>query len=444
MGRQEVYQSIRSRVDNTVNRTTRNNPAVIASSKLRIKTFSSSKPHLLPQTPVELDDADTKPISFGHLASDHTAGSRKPQAHKLVDQINSEATHIISVDTTHKNHSSEDVGFCGSESLDESDHQPDPAFTLQYVQPQETSFTRTVKRITATPSKTERDARSSRPRIRFRQHIKTDASEINTSTLPINNFRSPEITSDTILKIRDQAWQPTLAITGRNVASFHVDSICNFKTAWEVGKKGCIAFMKERRESFIKGFRREKLMPKLLVMDGTDPLLFLTCYDLSAKSAISSTRSGVYRAADFLNATWHPLHGNIATDFYERKSNDGWRHRRVEFRAIPWAFFEAMISCLRELTVSMKIAEIFRMGRNKANSIAMDMEEKIDERRRRRQSEAFEMDSVLASSTGAGSVPNRRQSLSEFRIMAKRSRSKFNVAPKLDQPQTIWRSNKPY
>eukprot|EP01053_Blabericola_migrator_P003222 Blabericola_migrator_1__3221@NODE_1948_length_3518_cov_491_752246_g72_i2_p2_GENE_NODE_1948_length_3518_cov_491_752246_g72_i2NODE_1948_length_3518_cov_491_752246_g72_i2_p2_ORF_typecomplete_len173_score31_23_NODE_1948_length_3518_cov_491_752246_g72_i227693287 len=73
-----------------------------------------------------------------------------------------------------------------------------------------------------------------------------------------------------------------------------------------------------------------------------------------------------------MHAQWDPIEGSINLEFYERRDRVRWRLRREQFKAIPWNFFEAMIVCLREMSIWKAVNEEVVMMRARKQQIMME------------------------------------------------------------------------
>eukprot|EP01056_Protomagalhaensia_sp_Gyna25_P002571 Protomagalhaensia_sp_Gyna_25__2570@NODE_245_length_4207_cov_27_040547_g188_i0_p2_GENE_NODE_245_length_4207_cov_27_040547_g188_i0NODE_245_length_4207_cov_27_040547_g188_i0_p2_ORF_typecomplete_len400_score32_71_NODE_245_length_4207_cov_27_040547_g188_i05391738 len=176
----------------------------------------------------------------------------------------------------------------------------------------------------------------------------------------------PLISKDSLLALRRSAWQPKIKTKSPQDCSI-IDFSVAYNVAWEIGKRGCLAFQRLPRSNLFF-LVRKKYAARFLCMDGTDGMSFLSVYRIRNDQP-EPQKCVVFSAVDLMHAQWDPIEGGIRLEFYEtkemlqRRERVRWRLRREQFRAIPWNFFEAMIVCLREMSIWKSVNEELAMMR---------------------------------------------------------------------------------
>lgn len=146
-------------------------------------------------------------------------------------------------------------------------------------------------------------------------------------------------------QIRQQAWYPRVCMNGV-LMSMRIDFLGIYQRSWEIGKRGCIAFQPLSKKNWFL-FGRKQYGLRFLKMDGTNPGSFLDVYKIPMTGDMRPIREFCYSAQELMEGIWTPLKGRL-----EMKRKDEWTKRvKHTYTGIPWAFYEAMITCLRELSV---------------------------------------------------------------------------------------------
>eukprot|EP01053_Blabericola_migrator_P003220 Blabericola_migrator_1__3219@NODE_1948_length_3518_cov_491_752246_g72_i2_p1_GENE_NODE_1948_length_3518_cov_491_752246_g72_i2NODE_1948_length_3518_cov_491_752246_g72_i2_p1_ORF_typecomplete_len349_score28_83_NODE_1948_length_3518_cov_491_752246_g72_i217182764 len=118
----------------------------------------------------------------------------------------------------------------------------------------------------------------SRARIRQRHAVHSNyGDQTNLDATYIDNDL-PLISKDSLLALRRSAWQPIIK-TKSNQPCAILDFSVAYNVAWEIGKRGCVAFQKLPRSNLLFLIRK-KYGVRFLNMDGTDGMSFLSVYRL--------------------------------------------------------------------------------------------------------------------------------------------------------------------
>eukprot|EP01054_Gregarina_sp_Poly1_P008066 Gregarina_sp_Poly_1__8065@NODE_463_length_8191_cov_61_524372_g377_i0_p1_GENE_NODE_463_length_8191_cov_61_524372_g377_i0NODE_463_length_8191_cov_61_524372_g377_i0_p1_ORF_typecomplete_len603_score83_10_NODE_463_length_8191_cov_61_524372_g377_i030514859 len=180
----------------------------------------------------------------------------------------------------------------------------------------------------------------------------------------------PLISKDSLLNLRRAAWQPNIKTKANQQVSV-MDFSVAYNVAWEIGKRGCVAFQRLPRSSLFFLIRK-KYAVRFLVMDGTDGMSFLTVYRMRPDKLESVPKCAVFSAVDLMHSQWDPVEGAIKLEFYERRDKIRWRLRKEQFKAIPWNFFEAMIVCLREMSIWKAVNEELAIMRAERDRLLLE------------------------------------------------------------------------
>ncbi|KAL7067503.1 hypothetical protein ACR3K2_20690 [Cryptosporidium serpentis] len=214
--------------------------------------------------------------------------------------------------------------------------------------------------------------------IRFRQRIRRRRlrDKSNEDNIPdtlhdeiveqINyDANGPLIGQEEIAEIRDSVSKPK----GEYIPD---DILMGYHTAWDIGKRGCVAVK-------LVGDWDSHISPnkvRFFIMDGTDPIAFLTYYtksDLKVSRGEKSEKKGIIFAKDLKNGYWD--YGKAKIVF--RRSNKGGQTTILE--NIPGPFLDAMLVCLREIEVHKRIEKLKKQRRNKNGNDKIISRRSIDQ-----------------------------------------------------------------
>ncbi|KAH8739828.1 hypothetical protein FG386_002047 [Cryptosporidium ryanae] len=164
-------------------------------------------------------------------------------------------------------------------------------------------------------------------------------------------------------EIRQNAWIPR----GEYIPD---DIAMGYHTAWDIGKRGCVAVK-------LVGDWDSHISPnkvRFFVMDGTDPIAFLSYYtksDLRVSRGEKSEKRGIIFANDLRDGYWDYSRSKI---IFSRRNKSG---KTTIIENIPTQFMDAMMVCIREIEVHKKVRKILRQ-RKKLASLNVTSEREKD------------------------------------------------------------------
>ncbi|KAH7648536.1 hypothetical protein FG379_000561 [Cryptosporidium bovis] len=153
--------------------------------------------------------------------------------------------------------------------------------------------------------------------------------------------------------IRQNAWTPR----GEYIPD---DIAMGYHTAWDIGKRGCVAVK-------LVGDWDSHISPnkvRFFIMDGTDPIAFLSYYtksDLRVSRGEKSEKRGIIFANDLRDGYWDYSRSKI---IFSRRNKSG---QTTVIENIPTQFMDAMMVCIREIEVHKKVKKILRERRRLAS-----------------------------------------------------------------------------
>ncbi|KAL3126820.1 hypothetical protein CHM_7g350 [Cryptosporidium hominis] len=159
-------------------------------------------------------------------------------------------------------------------------------------------------------------------------------------------------------EIRSTAWIPK----GEYIPE---DIIMGYHTAWDIGKRGCVAVK-------LVGNWDSHISPnkvRFFIMDGTDPIAFLSYYtksDLKVSRGEKSEKKGIIFAKDLRDGYWDYGRSKI---IFTRRNKSG---QTTIIENLPTQFMDAMMVCIREIEVHKKVTKIIKERRKQANNNTLD------------------------------------------------------------------------
>lgn len=186
-----------------------------------------------------------------------------------------------------------------------------------------------------------------RRRIRFRHNRKDDSCETLSELDEEEGERGDSkqfIQDGDLEEIRDNAWVPRIykcEIDCEELIDFGIP----YSHAWEIGRRGSIAF--QAMKWTLLGSWLPRITTRYLILDGTDPMCFLSVY---------RRRRGIWRlikvygAEQLLDAYWDPVGGSLLITSPTSSSPPD------EYLDMSQAFVGAALICLREMSVWSSIA----------------------------------------------------------------------------------------
>ncbi|KAJ1607731.1 hypothetical protein OIY81_2857 [Cryptosporidium canis] len=155
-------------------------------------------------------------------------------------------------------------------------------------------------------------------------------------------------------QIRSTAWVPK----GEYIPE---DISMGYHTAWDIGKRGCVAVK-------LVGNWDSHISPnkvRFFIMDGTDPIAFLSYYtksDLKVSRGEKSEKKGIIFAKDLRDGYWDYGRSKI---IFTRRNKSG---QTTIIENLPTQFMDAMMVCIREIEVHKKVTKIIKERRKQANN----------------------------------------------------------------------------
>lgn len=156
-------------------------------------------------------------------------------------------------------------------------------------------------------------------------------------------------------EIRMNAWIPK----GEYIPD---DIIMGYHTAWDIGKRGCVAVK-------LVGDWDSHISPnkvRFFIMDGTDPIAFLSYYtksDLKVSRGEKSEKKGIIFAKDLRDGYWDYGRSRI---IFSRRNKSG---QTTILENLPTQFMDAMMVCIREIEVHKKVSRLNKERRRQANCL---------------------------------------------------------------------------
>ena len=164
----------------------------------------------------------------------------------------------------------------------------------------------------------------------------------------------PAIGPDEMDEIRSTAWIPK----GEYIPE---DIVMGYHTAWDIGKRGCVAVK-------LVGDWDSHISPnkvRFFVMDGTDPIAFLSYYtnsDLKVSRGEKSEKKGIIFAKDLRDGYWDYGRSKI---IFTRRNKGG---QTTVIENLPTQFMDAMMVCIREIEIHKKVSKVIRNRRRLSNN----------------------------------------------------------------------------
>ncbi|KAF7456318.1 hypothetical protein HWI79_3111 [Cryptosporidium felis] len=168
----------------------------------------------------------------------------------------------------------------------------------------------------------------------------------------------PVIGPEEMSKIRSTAWVPRGEYIPEDIAM-------GYHTAWDIGKRGCVAVK-------LVGDWDSHISPnkvRFFIMDGTDPIAFLSYYtksDLKVSRGEKSEKKGIIFAKDLRDGYWDYGRSKI---IFTRRNKAG---QTTIIENLPTQFMDAMMVCIREIEVHKKVSKAIREKRRLSNNPGLD------------------------------------------------------------------------
>lgn len=164
-------------------------------------------------------------------------------------------------------------------------------------------------------------------------------------------------------EIRSTAWIPKGEYIPEDIAM-------GYHTAWDIGKRGCVAVK-------LVGNWDSHISPnkvRFFIMDGTDPIAFLSYYtksDLKVSRGEKSEKKGIIFAKDLRDGYWDYGKSKI---IFTRRNKSG---QTTIIENLPTQFMDAMMVCIREIEVHKKVTKIIKERKKQANINSLDKNLKV-------------------------------------------------------------------
>ncbi|CRH00240.1 conserved Plasmodium protein, unknown function [Plasmodium relictum] len=173
---------------------------------------------------------------------------------------------------------------------------------------------------------------------------------------PFKNYGDTS-SSDKIRKIKSYQWKPS----GKNIPPISLIKLSH-KKAWDIGKEGCNGLL---IENLFESYKKKKL--NYIVLDGTNIENFLTVYSHSYQDTIKGVNPSILKIFSFYDLEDAYFLYDIKSIHIYMDVGKKKKKKTVILKDLNDNFFNAILLCMNEIIIYLKIHNLKRSLLNKSN-----------------------------------------------------------------------------